>query len=167
MQAASPTLAREEQVVILELDGDPYGIDIGKVQEIIRMKPITHVPNSPPFIEGVTNLRGRVVPVMDLRKRFGGAAREPTRRTRIVVVEIGPHTLGLIVDAVSEVLRVPADRVEPPSSLIAETESKLVRAVAKVDDRLVLLLDLEYLPSEVDRLDLDTVGADRTIEGRD
>ena len=93
-------------------------------------------------MEGVTNLRGRVIPVLDLRQCFGLPSAEPTRRSRIVVAEIGPHTCGLIVDGVSEVLRVPADAVEPPSALVTTVDSGYLRGVAKLDDRLILLLDL-------------------------
>ncbi|MBX5491031.1 MAG: chemotaxis protein CheW [Chloroflexi bacterium] len=140
MQTAA--VASEEQVVVLELAGEAYGVEIGRVQEIIRMQPITRVPNGPAFFEGVTNLRGRVIPVLDLRKRFGLEATPPTRRSRIVVAELGEHTVGLVVDAVSEVLRVSADAVEPPSALVTTADSAYLRGVAKLDERLVLLLDL-------------------------
>lgn len=137
----------EEQVVVLELAGEAYGVEIGRVQEIIRMQPITSVPNGPAFVEGVTNLRGRVIPVLDLRQRFGLVASEPTRRSRIVVAELGEHTVGLVVDGVSEVLRVSAEAVEPPSSLVVSADSAFLRGVAKIDERLVLLLDLSRILS--------------------
>lgn len=131
----------DEQIVGLELAGELYGVEIGRVQEIIRMQAITMVPNGPAFIEGLTNLRGHVIPVMDLRKRFGLTDSEPTRRSRIVVAELGEHTVGLIVDAVSEVLRVGADQVEPPSALVTTADSAYLRGVAKLEERLVLLLE--------------------------
>jgi purine-binding chemotaxis protein CheW len=131
----------EQQVVVLDLAGEAYGIEIGRVEEIIRMQPITRIPNGPAFIEGVTNLRGRVIPVMDLRKRFGLPASAETKRSRIVVGELGEHTVGLVVDGVSEVLSLPADAVEPPSTLVTNEESAFLRGVAKVDAHLILLLD--------------------------
>ena len=146
--------AGEEQVVVLELAGEAYGVEIGRVQEIIRMQPITRVPNVPVFIEGVTNLRGRVIPVLDLRRRFGLAATPPTRQSRIVVAELGSHAVGLIVDGVSEVLRVPADAVEPPSALVTTAESTYLRGVAKLEDRLVLLLDLARILTSSEHSDL-------------
>ncbi len=146
--------AGEEQVVVLELAGEAYGVEIGRVQEIIRMQPITRVPNVPAFIEGVTNLRGRVIPVLDLRRRFGLAATPPTRQSRIVVAELGSHAVGLIVDGVSEVLRVPADAVEPPSALVTTAESTYLRGVAKLEDRLVLLLDLTRILTSGEQGDL-------------
>ena len=108
----------DEQIVVLDLGGEAYGVEIGRVEEIIRMQPITRIPNGPAFIEGVTNLRGRVIPVLDLRKRFGLPASAPTRRSRIVVGELGEHTVGLVVDGVSEVLLVSSEAVEPPSTLV-------------------------------------------------
>jgi len=139
----------DEQVVGLELAGEFYGVEIGRIQEIIRMQPITLVPNGPAYVEGVTNLRGRVIPVVDLRKRFGLAANEIGRQARIVVAEVGEHTVGLIVDGVSEVLRIGADMVEPPSSLVTTAGSEYLRGVAKLGERLVLLLDLgRILPND-------------------
>lgn len=133
----------EEQVVVFELGREAYGVDIAKVHEIIRMQTITTVPRAPQFVEGVINLRGKVIPVVDLRRRLGQPAAEATRATRIVVVDIGVHTVGMIVDAVSEVLRVPAGAVEPPSSLVTTVDSEYLRGIAKLDDRLIILLDLE------------------------
>lgn len=131
-----------EQIVGLELAGEHYGVEIGRVQEIIRMQSITAVPNGPAFIEGLTNLRGRVIPVMDLRKRFGLNASPTDGHHRIVVAEMGPHTVGLMVDSVSEVMRVPADAIEPPSTVVMTVESSYLRGVAKLGERLILLLDL-------------------------
>jgi purine-binding chemotaxis protein CheW len=144
----------DEQVVGLELAGEFYGVEIARIQEIIRLQPITRIPNGPWYIEGVTNLRGRVIPVMDLRKRFNLELAEPTRRTRIVVAEVGAHTVGLIVDGVSEVLRVPAEAVEPPSSLVTTADSAYLRGVAKLDERLVPLLDLSRILSGDEQAEL-------------
>jgi len=146
MQGTTVALG-EEQVVVLELAGEAYGVEIGRVQEIIRMQPITRIPNGPAFIEGVTNLRGRVIPVLDLRKRFRLAQSEPTRRSRIVVGELGSHTVGLMVDGVSEVLRVSDEAVEPPSTLVTTSDSAFLRGVAKLGERLILLLDLSRILS--------------------
>ena len=140
-------IVRDEQIVGLELAGESYGVEIGRIQEIIRMQAITAVPNGPVFIEGLTNLRGRVIPVMDLRSRFGLAAPPPSRHTRIVVAELGEHTVGLIVDGVSEVVRVTADQIEPPSSLVTTADSAFLRGVARLDERLILLLDLAHILS--------------------
>lgn len=145
------TVHGDEQIVGLELTGELYGVEIGRVQEIIRMQTITLVPNGPTFIEGLTNLRGHVIPVMDLRKRFGLAVGEPTRSSRIVVAELSGHTVGLIVDSVSEVLRVEQEQIEPPSSLVTTLESAYLRGVAKLEGRLVLLLDPDQILSTGER----------------
>ncbi|MCC6174138.1 MAG: chemotaxis protein CheW [Chloroflexi bacterium] len=153
MQAAAVAIG-DEQVVVLELAGEAYGVEIGRVQEIIRMQPITRIPNGPAFIEGVTNLRGRVIPVLDLRKRFGLDATATTRRSRIVVGELGAHTVGLVVDGVSEVLRVPAEAVEPPSTLVTSADSAFLRGVAKLGERLILQLDLSRILTRTEQDDL-------------
>ncbi len=144
----------DEQVVVLELAGEAYGVEIGRVEEIIRMQAITRIPNGPAFIEGVTNLRGRVIPVLDLRKRFGLPASEATRRSRIVVGELGEHTVGLVVDGVSEVLLVGSDAVEPPSTLVTSADSAFLRGVAKLEERLILLLDLSRILTRAEQEDL-------------
>ena len=144
----------DEQVVVLDLAGEAYGVEIGRVEEIIRMQSITRIPNGPAFVEGVTNLRGRVIPVLDLRKRFGLPASDPTRRSRIVVGELGEHTVGLVVDGVSEVLLVSSEAVELPSTLVTTADSAFLRGVAKLDERLILLLDLSRILSRSEQEDL-------------
>jgi purine-binding chemotaxis protein CheW len=153
MQGAAVAIG-DEQVVVLELAGEAYGVEIGRVEEIIRMQAITRIPNGPAFIEGVTNLRGRVIPVLDLRKRFGLPVSEATRRSRIVVGELGEHTVGLVVDGVSEVLLVDSDAVEPPSTLVTSADSAFLRGVAKLEERLILLLDLSRVLTRAEQEDL-------------
>jgi purine-binding chemotaxis protein CheW len=133
----------EEQLVVFELAGESYGVEIGRVQEIDRMQTITVVPQAPPFVEGVINLRGRITPVVDLRTRFGLPKAEPTPLTRIVVVKAGEEWVGLVVDAVSEVLRIPVDAIEPPSAMVTTAESTYLRGIAKLESRLIILLDLD------------------------
>jgi purine-binding chemotaxis protein CheW len=135
------TLA-ERQLVIFNLANETYGVDISKVQEIIRLQDITKVPKTAQFIEGVINLRGNVIPVIDLRKRFSFSERENTNATRIVVVESGPYTIGMIVDSVSEVIRITEDSVEPPSNIMLDIDSDYILGVCKLNDRLIVLLDL-------------------------
>jgi purine-binding chemotaxis protein CheW len=141
--------AAEEHVVIFRLADEYYAVDIQAVQEIVRMQTITSIPGSESWVEGITNLRGRVVPVIDLRRRCGVTANEPASETRIVVVSSSNGMVGLIVDAVSEVMRIPADQVELPSTIVAAAENTYLRGIAKLEDRLVSLMDLDgVLPSE-------------------
>lgn len=133
----------EQQLVVLDLAGEAYGLDIGTVREIIRMQSVTSVPDAPDFVEGVINLRGRVIPVVDLRRRFGLAVSEPTAESRIVVVDIGGDDIGVIVDAVTEVLLIAEDSIEEASSVVTTEHSYYIRGIAKVADQLLILLDIE------------------------
>jgi purine-binding chemotaxis protein CheW len=147
-KAHEPRQAHEEllQLVGFHVGGEEFGIDILRVQEIIRTQQLTRVPNSPEFMEGVMNLRGKIIPVIALRKRFGLEQAPPDKQNRIVVVEIQGTVLGFIVDAVSEVLRIPADTVEPPPRL-GLVEREYVSGVGKLSDRLLILLDADRLMS--------------------
>lgn len=142
------------QLVSFRLGGEEFGVDIMQVQEIIRMQNITAVPNAPDFVEGVINLRGRVIPIIDLRKRFGLDCKEHDKATRIVVVKVDEITVGLVVDEVSEVLRIPADTVEPPPPIVAGVESDYIKGVGKLDDRLLILLDLSKTLSKEEKRSL-------------
>jgi len=133
------------QLVSFNLGSEEFGIDILKVQEIIRLINITKVPNSPEFIEGVINLRGRVIPVIALRIKLGMEKIEYSNSTRIIVVEINNNTVGFVVDGVSEVLRIPANITEAPPSMVAGVDSEYITAVGKLEDRLLILLDLEKI----------------------
>ncbi|NSW76578.1 MAG: chemotaxis protein CheW [Candidatus Atribacteria bacterium] len=144
-------MAQELQLVAFQLGEESYGVDIAQVQEIIRMQPVTKVPGAPTFVEGVINLRGRVIPVLDLRKRFNLPARQDTKDTRIVVVEVPPHTVGMIVDAVDEVLRISEDKVEPPSPFIASIDTEYLRGVGKLEGKLLILLDLSKVLSKEEK----------------
>ena len=133
------------QLVTFSIDEEEFGVNILKVQEIIRIMEITRVPRSPEFVEGVINLRGRVIPIVDLRRRFGLAAIAHDKDTRIIVIELNSLVVGFIVDAVSEVLRIPADTVEPTPPVAAGVDSEYISGVGKLQDRLLILLDLEKL----------------------
>jgi purine-binding chemotaxis protein CheW len=132
----------EYQLVIFELGSENYGVDIAAVEGIIKMQEITRLPHAPSFVEGITNLRGAVVPVVDLRKRFGLMAQEATRDTRIVVANIGSTKVGLVVDAVTQVIRVAEDKIEPPPQMSVTINSAFIKNIAKLDQQLVILLDL-------------------------
>lgn len=137
----------ERQLVVFELANEHYGVDIAAVESIIKMQPITAVPQAPAFVEGITNLRGNVLPVMDLRKRFGLSHKDQGTEAgrdekRIVVVSMDGMKIGMIVDAVSEVLRVQEEVIEPPPPMITTINSAFITGIAKVGERLIILLDL-------------------------
>ncbi|MBP7891931.1 MAG: chemotaxis protein CheW [Firmicutes bacterium] len=147
MQVEHAVAGAEMQLVVFELGDESYGVDISRVQDINRMQEITEIPHAPESVVGVINLRGRVIPVIDLRKRFGLPDAVHTKDTRIVVVHLEGNLIGVIVDAVSQVLRIPAGIVEPPSPVLAGVDSRYLRGIAKLDDRLVILLDLDFVLS--------------------
>ncbi|NOX18980.1 MAG: purine-binding chemotaxis protein CheW [Chlorobi bacterium] len=133
------------QLVSFKIGNEEFGVDILKVQEINRMMEITTVPNAPTFVEGVVNLRGRIIPVIDLRTRLGMIKVDHSIKTRIIVVELVDKTVGFIVDEVNEVLRIPRSITEPPPEMVAGIEANYLTAVAKLEDRLLILLDLEKI----------------------
>lgn len=143
------------QLVGFNLGDEEFGVDILKVQEINRMVDITKVPQSPDFVEGVINLRGEIIPVIDLRKRFGLSKKEADRQTRIIVAEVGDSTLGFVVDAVSEVIRIKSNTVEPPPKIVQGQHADYIHGVGKIDDRLLMLIDIDKVlsQSEISRLD--------------
>ena len=132
------------QLVTFRLGEEEYGVDILKVHEINRMMDITSVPNAPDCIEGVINLRGKVIPVINLRKKFGLPHRQADARSKIVVVDVG-KAAGIIVDSVSEVLRIASDVIEPPPPMTASIGSEYILGVGKLKDRLLILLDIGRL----------------------
>jgi purine-binding chemotaxis protein CheW len=132
------------QLVSFHVGEEEFGLDILRVQEIIRIQPLTRVPNLPDYIDGVFNLRGRVIPVIGLRRRLGLDKQPADKQTRIVVVDVHNQTLGFIVDSVSEVLRIDSDTVEPTPRL-GKTERDYISGVGKLDSRLLLMIDLEQL----------------------
>jgi purine-binding chemotaxis protein CheW len=139
------------QLVTFSIGEEEFGVDILKVQEIIRTMEITKVPKAPAFVEGVINLRGKVIPIIDLRRRFGLATRDHDKNTRIIVIEINNMIVGFVVDSVSEVLRIPASTVEPPPPVVAGLESEYISGVGKLEDRLLILLDLDRLLSSEEK----------------
>jgi len=137
------------QLVSFHVGGEEFGLEILRVQEIIRIQQLTRVPNSPNFVDGVINLRGKVIPIIALRRCLGLEDRPHDKQTRIVVVEVAGNVLGFIVDSVSEVLRIPVETIEPPPRL-GKVEREYVSGVGKLDDRLLILLDLNRLMSDAD-----------------
>lgn len=138
------------QLVTFRIGEEEFGVDILAVQEIIRLMQITMVPRAPEFIEGVINLRGKVIPVVNMRTRFNKAEHVPDSATRIVVMELGQKIVGFLVDGVSEVLRIPENTVEDPPPVVAGIGSEYIRGIGKLDNRLLILLDLDHLLGSID-----------------
>lgn len=148
--------SKEFQLVVFTLGDEEFGVDIAQVREIVRLVQITYLPKAPSFIEGVVNLRGQVLAVIDLSKRLNIASKPRSEQSRIIVVEVSDNTVGMIVDSVSEVLRLSSDRIEEiPDLLETEVPEHYIRGVGKLKDRLLVLLDLDRVlsPEEVQHVD--------------
>jgi purine-binding chemotaxis protein CheW len=138
-------MEKDLQVVGFRIGNETFGVRIGSVREIVRVPAITAVPSAPETVEGVINLRGKIIPVMDLRKRFGQSDIQPDKKNRILVVELENKLVGLIVNAASEVLKIAPSEIEAPGNLFAEGESSYVTGVGKLKGRLIILLDIAKL----------------------
>lgn len=133
------------QFVGFRLDDEEYAIAITKIQEIILMKPITRIPQVPSFIEGLVNLRGSVIPILNLRERFGLPRRVFDDETRTIVVNVQDKTVGCIVDAVTQVMRIDRDSIQPPPLSVLAVSQQYISGLAKLDDRLLIILDIDKL----------------------
>lgn len=151
------TTVEEKQLVVFKLADETYGVEISQVHEIIRMQDITKVPRTADFIEGVINLRGNVIPVIDLRKRFLFKDREDTSSTRIIIIEVENYTVGMIVDSVLEVSIVTTDLIEPPSNIITDIDSDYLLGVCKMPDKLIILLDLSKTLTGSEKQELENI----------
>jgi purine-binding chemotaxis protein CheW len=149
----------EQQLVIFELEKEFYGVDIKAVESIIKMQAITRMPHSPAFVEGVTNLRGKVLPVIDLRRRFGLPSQKDTKDSRIVVVSMGSADVGMIVDGVSEVLTLQDADIEPAPHMVTTADSGFITGIVKLPGRLVILLDLAAVLSAPEQSSLQALPA--------
>ena len=153
------------QVVSFKLGSEEYGVDIAQVQEINRMVAVTHVPRAPVFMEGVINLRGQLIPIIDLRARFGMPRVDHTKNTRIVVTEIGTKRVGMVVDSVSEVLRLPIEQIEAAPEMITGVDTEYIRGVGKIEDRLIIMLDLTKIISGAERRELESTEVEAVPAG--
>jgi purine-binding chemotaxis protein CheW len=156
----------EKQLVVFNLGQKIYAIEISKVKEILQMQAITRVPDTPPSIEGVINLRGTVIPIVDLRKRFKLARIDRNKDTRIVIVSCRGQEVGIVVDSPTQVLRVPVDSIEAAAHLFNEDKLNHIHAIVKVDNQLVILLDMDQLLTreEVDAVNsADLVKTKKTV----
>ncbi|MEE8168831.1 MAG: chemotaxis protein CheW [Candidatus Hydrothermarchaeales archaeon] len=148
----------EVQLVVFDLGNEEFGAEISQVREIIKMAKITRMPRAPEFVDGVINLRGKIITVINLSKRFDLSIGERGEGTRIVVIEVGDTTMGMVVDSVTEVLRIDAADIEPPSSvMMGGIDAAYLQGVGKLGDRLLILLDLGKIFTERELTQIETV----------
>jgi len=134
------------QLVSFNLGPEEYAVEVLKVREIIRMTTITHIPNTPPSVEGIINLRGKVIPIVSLRSRFGMSDSEHDQHTRIIVMDIAGKLMGFVVDGVSEVIRISSDEIQPPPSLVTGgVDQDFICGVIRHADRLLLMMELDRM----------------------
>lgn len=157
------------QLVGFRIEEEFFGVPIGKVKEIVRVPEVTAVPDTPDFLNGVINLRGRVIPVIEMSRRLGVASSGPTKSNRVLVLDLGGSTVGLLVGSVSEILKIEEESVEQKPDLVSSIGGEYVNGIGKLKDRLIVLIDIEKLlsPEEI-RNALDAgAGAGRDEEADD
>ncbi|MCA9773516.1 MAG: chemotaxis protein CheW [Myxococcales bacterium] len=131
------------QLITFDLDGEEYAVEILKVKEIVMMTKITRMPDCPDFIQGVVNLRGAVIPIIDMRKRFHLPKLDTTDATRIIIVDLARETIGMIVDRVNKVTKLPKNALNPPPPIFSGISSEYISGIGNLEDRMLILLDLE------------------------
>ncbi len=149
-------MAEEKQFIIFNLGSEEFGIEITKAHEIVRMQGITELPQSSEFIEGIINLRGEIITIIDLRKRFN-LDPQMGKETRIIIIDLKNIKSGLIVDSISEVIRINSDSISEPPGRVAGIKRDYLKGIGKIDDRLIILLDLNQLLSSEEMIELETI----------
>jgi len=158
-QSALAATADSMQLVSFKMGEETYGIEITKIREIILMGQITQVPETPHYIKGLINLRSMVIPVIDLRARFGLAEGELTDESRIMVLNVGNRTIGIVVDAVSEVLRVAGDQISPAPHTVASLGNEYMTGLVRLEEQLLILLDVDKLFGEEETAAVNRIAA--------
>jgi len=152
-------MGEELKVIVFTLAHEQYGVEVDKVKTIERIQPLTRVPKTPPFVKGVINLRGVVVPVIDLRGRFGLKENEFTNDSRIIIVAVDELEVGLIVDSASDVVDVDSDSIVDPPEIVGGIRAKYLRGVARLDDnRLLVMLNLQEVLNKSEIIQLEQLG---------
>ena len=159
-------MAKVIQLVGFKVDREFFGVPIGMVKEIVRLPEITPVPDTPEFVEGVINLRGKIVPVIDMRKRLNAPSAEYGKASRVLILELNGKIVGLIVDSASEILKISDEAVEPPPELVSSIGGDYITGVGKLNDKLIVMLDLTKLMSVEEIKRFDSIKKLRQGEGK-
>ncbi len=160
MEAMKVTEAEElRQFISFSVGQEEYGLELLRVKEVIRMRDITWLPKAPSFVKGVINLRGDVIPIIDLRDKFALGSHEDTAQTRVIVVELEGRLTGLVVDSASQVVRIPADQIEPPPPVPDGFSQELIAGVGKIEDRLIIMLTADSILTVDEKTALSSLDA--------
>jgi purine-binding chemotaxis protein CheW len=154
----------EKQLVVFDLGEESYAVDIAVVREIIQMQPITRVPGLPKSIIGVIDIRGSVVPVIDLRLRLKMNKIEPDSETRIIIVNSTKHEIGIIVDSVSKVLKVPEGSFESSSDLFQKDKNEYLSGIAKINNKLIIVLDMNHILTNEESININNLNLNELKE---
>ncbi len=154
VEEITPKIEEYLQYVTFKLKDEQYGVEVQKVQEIIRSLEVTAIPKSPDFMEGIVSLRGKVIPIINLRNKFGLPKVESDEENRVIVVEVGGTMVGLVVDSVSEILRLSSRDIEPPPYSARNLSDEYINGIGKVNDSLIILLDIDKVLSVLEREEL-------------
>lgn len=147
----------EIKLITFQLAQDIFAVDILKLKEICNVRPMTPVPNTPEFVRGVVNLRGKIVPIVDLRKRFNLKGREISDTNKIMVIRMDDKLSGFIVDAVLDVHELPGNAVDTPSRMLAGFEGKYIKGMVNIDNNLIVVLDIDYILTSSEKIDLSKI----------
>ncbi|QHE52210.1 chemotaxis protein CheW [Pontibacillus sp. HMF3514] len=148
---------QDEKIIVFQLKDEEFGVPVQQVGSIERMQHITRVPSTPEFVKGVINLRGVVTPIIDLRTRFDLDSKEHDESTRIIIVHYNDMEVGLIVDSANDVIDIPKEAIEPPPEVVGTVEAEYIQGVAKLERRLLILLDLQKVFSSEEVRELKTI----------
>ena len=144
-----------DQLISFAISDEDYGVDIQTVKEVIRHREITRLPKAPAFVKGVINLRGDIIPIIDLRERFGMEQQEYTDMTRVIVVEVEGRSVGMVVDSVSHVIRIEEGQIVPPPPCVGKASEEYIRGVGKVDEKLIVLLHITRILTTEEKVEID------------
>jgi purine-binding chemotaxis protein CheW len=149
--------AELRQFISFTVGEEEYGLELLRVKEVIRVPAVTWLPRAPSFVKGIINLRGDIIPIVDLRDTFGLPPQAATPATRVIVVEVEGRLVGMIVDCASQVVRIPADSIDPPPPVLGTLSQEFITGVGRLDERLVILLDIDAVLTAEEKKALDSL----------
>ena len=152
------------QMISFTIGEENFGVDIQTVKEVIRKKEITRLPKTPAFVKGVINLRGDVIPIIDLREKFGLEHKDYTDMTRVIVTEVDARSVGMVVDSVSHVIRIGEEDIEPPPPVVGGISNEYLKGVGKIGEKLIILVNVEKILTTEEKIELDKLDKEESLK---